>query len=104
MVILEALKSINDFELELSVDIFDNSDFTKSSRIKENPVFKLKEIRYEYVIEKLKTLLIVEVDEGGYMDMKTGWGAYKLTEIAEEFYEVIKDSGYYDKYKKMMGK
>ena len=46
MVILEALKSINDFELELSVDIFDNSDFTKSSRIKENPVFKLKEIMF----------------------------------------------------------
>lgn len=107
LIFLNALKNLNDIEVELTVFIFENTDdWTKNHTAKNIEKFKPRLNFFEYTIQKLKTLQIVEEIQGrpgqGVTIGQAFWGTYTLTEISEEFLILIKESGFYEQIKENM--
>lgn len=101
LIFLNALKSLNDIELEMTIRIFENTeDWKKNQTVSENDKLKSYLRDCEYTVQRLKGLQIVEEIHGRPGNpVKLGqafWGTYTLTQISEEFLKLIKDSGFYN--------
>lgn len=102
IIYINALRSLNDFELKSTIEIFDNTnDWSKNHTVSKNTYFSKNIESYEYTVQRLKGLLIIrETIEGTAGPISLGqsfWGTYKLNAISEGFLQLIKDSGSYEK-------
>ncbi len=107
LIFLNALKNLNDIELEMTVLVFENTDdWTKNHSVKNIKNLKPYLTFCEYTIQKLKTLQIVEEiygRPGNPVSLgQAFWGTYTLSEISEEFIALIKESGFYKQIKTNM--
>ena len=105
LVFLNALKNLNDFELKYMIIVFENTDdWSKNQTVSKNEKLKpyLKEC--EYTVQKLKTLQVVN-EVYGRPGNPVGlgqafWGTYLLTEeFSRGFFNLIKESGFYEEIK-----
>jgi hypothetical protein len=84
--------------------IFDNTfDWTKNHTIAENQNVKAYKAQCEYTVQKLKSYQIFE-EVHGKPDSSVSlgqsfWGTYTISDISEAFFDLIKESGYYEEYK-----
>ena len=104
LIFLNALKGLNDIELEMTIKIFENTDdWTKNQTVKKNEKLKPYLSFCEYTVQRLKTLQIVEEIHGRPGNPvslgQAFWGTYTLTEISGEFLDLIKESGFYGEIK-----
>lgn len=107
LIFLNALKGLNDIELEMTIRIFENTDdWTKNQTVKNNEKLKPYLSFCEYTVQRLKTLQIVEEIHGRPGNPvslgQAFWGTYTLTEISEDFLNLIKESGFYSEIKTNM--
>jgi hypothetical protein len=105
LIFLSALRSLNDIELDMTILIFENTvDWTTNNTISKIETLKPYRTYCEYTVQKLKNLQVFEEVHGrpGHQ-VSLGasfWGTYTFSEISEDFFELLKDSGYYEEYKK----
>jgi len=107
LIFLNALKGLNDIELEMTIKIFENTDdWTKNQTVKTNEKLKPYLSFCEYTVQRLKTLQIVEEIHGRPGNPvslgQAFWGTYTLTEISKEFLDLIKESGFYSEIRTNM--
>jgi hypothetical protein len=99
LIFLNALRSLNDIELETSISIFDSIyDWTDTQNIKNNERLKTNPFIAELVIQKLKYLQVVQ-EVGWGIGVDNGPGSFRPYDMTEYFYELLKDSGIYDELK-----
>ncbi len=107
LIFLNTLRNINDIELDTLILIFEKTeDWTTNNTISKIESLKPYRTLCEYTIQKLKSLQVFEEVHGrpGH-PVSLGasfWGTYTFSEISEDFFELLKDSGYYDEYKTKM--
>jgi hypothetical protein len=107
LIFLNALKGLNDIELEMTIRIIENTDdWTKNQTVKNNEKLKPYLSFCEYTVQRLKTLQIVEEIHGRPGNPvsigQAFWGTYTLTEISKDFLNLIKESGFYSEIKTNM--
>ena len=107
LIFLNALKNLNDIELQMTIMIFEKTDdWSKNQTISENEKLKPHKSFCEYTTQRLKALQIVEEIRGRPSNPvslgQAFWGTYLLTEISDDFYDLIKESGFYDEIKQNM--
>ena len=95
LILINAFKNLNDFELYSSALILEKiKDWTRIQNLEELNVHSIGTIS-EYTIAKLKNLQIVESAKlqktiHGLYDQQSN---FQLSEITEEFWDIIKNSG-----------
>ena len=104
LVLVNALRNINDIELEMTVRIFENTkDWTRNNNVHENDRLKPYVKLCEYTVQKLKGLQIfeeVKSKPGDGVSLGASFkGTYLISDISQDFFILIKDSGFYDEYK-----
>ena len=93
LITVEALRNLNDIELEMFVRIYKVANLTRVNKVNEYDQLKAYHYLCEMTVNKLKNLQVLEEDEAGRWDSKTGWGAFISTEIAEDIFEQIEKMG-----------
>ena len=94
LITIEALKSLNDIELEMFIRIYKTVDLTKTNKIQEIEELKAFHIFCIRTVEKLKNLQVLEEEESGRFDSKkTGYGTFISSEIAEDLFYLIERLG-----------
>lgn len=101
MIYLNALRNLNDFELFLFIGVIENvDDWSKNQTVALNSKFSLNMESYEIAVQRLKGLQIIREifgSPGNPVSLRQSfWGTYRLNDISEGFYELIKESGYYN--------
>lgn len=101
MIYLNALRSLNDFDLLLAIKVLENKEgYTKNQTISKIDKFSTNIESYEYVVQKLKGLQIVKEikgEPGNPVGLgQSFWGTYRLTDVSRGFLDLIKKSGYYE--------
>ena len=101
MIYLNALRSLNDFDLLLAIKVLENKEgYTKNQTISKIDKFSTNIESYEYVVQKLKGLQIIKEikgEPGNPVGLgQSFWGTYRLTDVSRGFLDLIKKSGYYE--------
>lgn len=101
-ILISAFRNLNDFELMSAVKIIESiQDHTKAHNIQELKVITLGTLP-EYTMRKLINIQVLE-PASSPQDMRVGAfnsNYFMLSEVTEEFFDVIKDSGVLDQMKK----
>jgi len=90
---INALKTLNDIELEMCIRIYDTSNLAIPNDIDDNAELGLHKYFAKLTVQKLKSLQILEEETTGRMDTKSGWGTFISTENFEELVELTKRTG-----------
>jgi len=96
LVIIEALKNMNDIDLKMLIKIYDAINVAKVIRIKDYEDLRPFQFYCERTVEKLKRLQVLEEEESGKYDSTTGYGTFIWTEISEELFDLIEKTGTYE--------
>lgn len=101
MIYVNALRNLNDFELKFTIEIIENvEDWSKNQTIALNGKFLSNKESYEYTVQKLKGLQVVREifgSPGNPVNIgQSFWGTYRLNDISKGFYDLIRESGFYD--------
>lgn len=104
LIFLNALKNINDIELDMTILIFENTtDWTTNNTVAKNESLRPHQTYCEHTVQKLKSLHVFDEVHGrpGH-PVSLGssfWGTYSFSEFSKAFFQLLKDSGYYEEYK-----
>lgn len=93
LITVEALKSLNDIELEMLIRIYQVANLAQTNRIDECKKLKPYQIYCEKTVQKLKVLQVLEEEVAGTYSSKSGWGTFVSTEIAEDLFDLIQKTG-----------
>ena len=102
LILINAFKNLNDFELYSAINILKAvQDYTKPQNVNHLNVISIGTVS-EYTIQKLKTLQVVDTTQ----NMKVTYigaidsGSFFMSDITEEFMDIIINSGTFEKMKK----
>lgn len=100
LIFLNALKVLNDIDLEMTIKIFENTNnCSENQTVKNNDRLSPYLSLCEYTVQKLKSLQIIEEIRGRPGNPvslgQAFWGTYLLSDISNDFLNLIKESGFY---------